>query len=276
MLTTKTSIRRLAVTICLLSVVAAGCATKSETKPPAAAPVQGAAAKAEVVAHRGGKPENTLTAFKTALADPDVGAIELDVQVSKDGQLFIMHDKTVDRTTDGKGEVAALTAAELKGLKTPKGGTEPVPTLDEVLALVAALPGKRVFVEIKEPTPADTPAKVLAALKQHNVADRAVVTSFDRSLVDETRRLDPKQATGFISSKAFDAAEIAFPGEYLFITYTKVFTDKIEAAHKAGKKVYVWTVNDKSSMAIYMGMGADGIVSDEYRLVAETKKGLGK
>jgi glycerophosphoryl diester phosphodiesterase len=267
------AIGRLVATVSLVSLAAAGCGSPGRGQPPAAGP---AVSHTEVVAHRGGKPENTPAAFKQALADPDVGAIELDVQVSKDGQLMIMHDKTVDRTTSGKGEVAALTFAELRALRTPRDGTDPVPTLDEALALVAAAPGKRVMVEIKEPTPADTPAKVLASIKSHNLSDRTVVTSFDRNLLDETRKLDPKQATGFISSKDFGAAELGYPGEYLFITYTKVFEEKIAAAHKAGKKVYVWTVNDKAGMNVYLQMGADGIVTDEHGLAAGVKKSFGK
>lgn len=224
-----------------------------------------------MVAHRGGVPENTLSAFKTALADPDAGVIELDVQVSKDGELFVMHDKTVDRTTDGKGSVSDLTAQQMKALKTPKGGSEPVPTLDEVLALLAAAPGKRAFVEIKDPTPADTPDKVLAALKKHSVADRTVVISFDRTLLDAVKRLDPKQPIGFVS-KAWGNLEKEYKSEYLLVTYGAATKELVAEAQKAGRKVYVWTVNDKSIMETYRKMGVDGIISDQYRQLIELQK----
>jgi glycerophosphoryl diester phosphodiesterase len=137
-------------TLLLLTGCSAGGGAKPEKGAPAVDAVAPAPVQVEVVAHRGGYPENTLAAFKQALGHPDVGAIELDVQVSKDGELFIMHDKTVDRTTNGKGAVADLTAAQLRALKTPReGAAEPVPLLDEALALVAATPAKRALVEIK-------------------------------------------------------------------------------------------------------------------------------
>ncbi|MDF2627570.1 MAG: UgpQ [Symbiobacteriaceae bacterium] len=251
--------RRLAMLLVLL-VMAAGCGgTAASNAPPR---------DVDVVAHRGGVPENTLSAFKAALADPDVDVIEMDVQVSKDGGLFIIHDKTVDRTTDGKGALSELTSEQVKALKTPKGGAESVPTLDEVLALLAGAPGKRAFVEIKNPTPADTPAKVLAALKQHGVVDRSVVISFDRPLLDEVKRLDPQQPVGFVS-KAFGNLEKEYPSEYLLVTYGAANKALVAEAQKAGRKVYVWTVNEKPIMETYIKMGVDGIISDQYRLLVE-------
>lgn len=272
---------RAMVAVCLLLMITTGCtwAPPPQSLPkdaggrPAeggAKPADARARPAEVVAHRGGKPENTLSAFKAALADPAVGTIEMDVQVSKDGELFIIHDSTVDRTTNGKGLVNDLTAAQMRELRTPKGGAEPIPTLDEVLALLAATPGKRAFVEIKNPTPADTPAKVLGALKKHGVASRSVVISFDRVLLDEVKKLDPGQAVGFVS-KSFGNLELSYPSEYLVIAYGAVTPDKLAEAQKAGKQVYVWTVNDRPIIETYRKMGVDGIISDEYRLVAETK-----
>ena len=254
--------RRLAMLLLLL-VMVAGCGGTPASTP--------AAREVTVVAHRGGTLENTLSAFKAALADPDVDVIEMDVQVSKDGALFIIHDKTVDRTTDGKGAISELTGDQVKALKTPKGGAESVPTLDDVLALLAATPGKRAFVEIKNPTPADTPAKVLAALKHHGVADRAVVISFDRPLLDEVKRLDPKQPVGFVS-KAFGNVEKEYPSEYLVVTYGAATKDLVAEVQKAGRKVYVWTVNDKPIMETYIKMGVDGIISDQYRLLIEATR----
>jgi glycerophosphoryl diester phosphodiesterase len=251
--------RRLAVLLVLLALTT-GCRGPAAPASPAR--------DVDVVAHRGGAPENTVSAFKAALADPDVDVIEMDVQVSKDGGLFIIHDKTVDRTTDGKGAISELTSEQVKALKTPKGGAESVPTLNEVLALLAGAPGKRAFVEIKNPTPADTPAKVLAALKQHGVADRAVVISFDRPLLDEVKRLDPKQPVGFVS-KAFGKLEKEYPSEYLMVTYGAATKELVAEAQKAGRKVYVWTVNDKPIMETYIKMGVDGIISDQYRLLIE-------
>lgn len=265
--------------LCTAVLLAAGCGGKEAGTAPAQAPAPAAKTEApalptEVVAHRGGKPENTLGAFRKALATPEVGAIELDVQVSKDGELFIMHDTTVDRTTNGKGAVADLTAEQIRQLAT-KEGSEPVPTLDQVLAEVARAPGKRVFVEIKGPTPADTPDKVVAAIKKNGVADRATVVSFDRDLVDAVKKLDPKQPTGFISKK-FDKDEMEYPGEYLFITSSVVTKEKVEQAQKTGKKVYVWTVDDKLPMERFLLLHVDGIITNEYPLLIQVKQASAK
>lgn len=277
MLHAQAPLRRLGAALCTLLVLT-GCSAGGGAAPEKGAPAANAPASApapvqvEVVAHRGGYPENTLAAFKQALSHPDVGAIELDVQVSKDGELFVMHDKTVDRTTTGKGAVADLTSAQLRALQTPKTGAgEPIPLLDEALALVAATPAKRVLVEIKEPTPADTPAKVVAAINKHGLGSRAIVTSFDRNLVEASRKLAPAIATGFVSKK-FGSDEFSYPGEYLLITSGAVTREKVAEAHKAGKKVYVWTVDEKTPMEGYVLMGADGLISNEYGIAAEVKK----
>jgi glycerophosphoryl diester phosphodiesterase len=140
---------------------------------------------------------------------------------------------------------------------------------------VAAAPGKRVFVEIKEPVPADTPAKVLAAIKQQGIADRAIVTSFDQSLLDPVRKLDPGQAVGFIS-KSFGSTEINYPSQYLLITSGAVTAGQMAEAHKAGKKVYVWTVDEPRAMESFLRMGVDGIISNQYRTLAETEANLTK
>lgn len=268
--------RLLGVALCLLALLT-GCSPPgngtSQPAPTTAKESPSAPRETEVVAHRGGLPENTLSAFKKALSNPEVGAIELDVQVSQDGELFIMHDKTVDRTTSGKGAVKDLTAAQMRELKTPKGGTEAVPTLDEVLALVAAAPGKRVLVEIKAPVPDETPAKVLAALEKHGLAGRSVVISFDRPLVEAIRKLSPSQATGFLS-KQFNQTVLSYPGEYLMITSTAITRERVEQAHKAGKKLYVWTVDDSLAMEGHLLMGVDGIISNQYELLIKTKQGL--
>src|SRR5688572_15081750 len=103
-----------------------------------------------IIAHRGGPdraPENTLAAFRTAIA---LGAdgVELDCQRSKDGALVVIHDETVDRTTNGKGQVGALTLAQLRGLDAGQG--EPVPAFEEVLNMSKAA-GVQLVAEIKSP-----------------------------------------------------------------------------------------------------------------------------
>jgi glycerophosphoryl diester phosphodiesterase len=244
---------------------------------PATDPDQAAkAAKVEIVAHRGGLPENTLSAFKQALATPGVGAIELDVQVSKDGELFIMHDKTVDRTTTGKGEVASLTAVQMRELKTPReNGAEPVPTLDEVLDLVAATPDKRVLIEIKAPTPGDTADKVVASVNKHKLADRALVTSFDAPLVEATRKVASTQATAFVSS-TWSSKVLSDPSPYLLIKDSQVTAQAVADAHKAGKKFYVWTVDDKVVMERFILLGVDGLISNQYALGIQVKESMSK
>ena len=240
-----------------------------------------------VIAHRGGAglwPENTLHAFEAAAA---LGAdvIETDVRSTADGVLVVMHDATVERTTDGEGRVARLTLAELKRLDagyrwSPDGGrTFPlrgrgltIPTLEEVFE---RLPGMRFNIEPKQDAPASS--KLLCGvIRGRGMGGRVLVASFRLSLLAEFRRECPEVVTSASPSEVADLLaryEAGLDESYSpsmgalqvpeYAGGLRVLTRGfVEAAHKRNLAVHAWTVNDAEAMRRLVGMGVDGLMTD--------------
>ncbi|MBA2244402.1 MAG: glycerophosphodiester phosphodiesterase [Gemmatimonadetes bacterium] len=245
-----------------------------------------------VIAHRGSAalwPENTLYAFERAAAlGTDV--METDVRATADGVLVLLHDATVNRTTDGSGAVAALTLAELKRLDagarwSPDGGRSfphrgqglTVPTLAEAFA---ALPGMRFNLEMKEPTLA---APLCQALREHGMARQAMVASFSDSALGEFRRLCPEVATSASAAEArnfYLMATASLDNAYRpamqalqvpeYMGGLRVLTPAfMNAARRLNLQVHAWTINDTEAMRRILALGVDGIITDyPDRLVA--------
>ena len=241
-----------------------------------------------VFAHQGGArrwPANTLLAFRNAAA---LGAdvIDTDLRTTRDGALVLMHDARVDRNTDGSGAVADLTLAELKRLdagyrfSTDGGKTTPwrgkgvsVPTLDEALA---ALPGLRFGVEMKDGEPAVIGHALCAALRRHGMQLQALVSSFAQERLDAFRAACPEVATSasvaearnFYLLHALGLAELASPAyqslqvPVRFGALTVVSAGFVADAHSRGLAVQVWTVSDPAEMRSLIALGVDGINSD--------------
>lgn len=247
-----------------------------------------------VLAHRGGAdlaPENTLVAFQNAV-DLGVDALELDVHTTADGTVVVIHDATVDRTTDGTGAVHGLTLAELRQLDagyrfTPDDGqTFPlrgqgivVPTLDEVLT---AFPDMRVNIEIKQSEPA-IEAAVKEIIDRTGAQDRVLVGSEYDDVLARFRALAPEIATSAAAGEArtFYLAQLlrvsaiyrpladAFQvPEYSGSTHV-VTPSFVDAAHHHGVKVHVWTVNDAETMRRLLDIGVDGIITDRPDVALE-------
>ncbi|MFB8271933.1 glycerophosphodiester phosphodiesterase [Streptomyces sp. NPDC055955] len=211
-----------------------------------------------VYGHRGARseePENTLRSFRRAAA---LGAdgIELDVRVSADGHLVVVHDATVDRTTDGEGEVAALTLAQLRSLDAGSG--ERIPTLDEALASFDGL----VQVEIKAPE---------AVRVIRDLPDRAVLTSFHPDVLEDAARRLPGVARGLITHD---------PGEAMLRTakdlgatwvcpaHTDALTaELVERCHAAGLRVDSWPAADRQLMRRFVELGVDAVTTDHPGLI---------
>ncbi|HEY8394531.1 MAG TPA: glycerophosphodiester phosphodiesterase family protein [Thermaerobacter sp.] len=240
-----------------------------------------------VIAHRGGaglRPENTLEAFRHAVA---LGAdwLELDVHLTADGEVAVIHDETVDRTTGGTGSVHEMTLAELKALDagyhwTPDGGrTFPyrgrglrIPTLDEVLA---AFPETPVLIELKDDDPALAQA-VADRIRLHGAAGRVMVASFHDRTLDRFRSLAPGVATSLAHDETLRFVILQRLGLTAFHQpqgvalqvpeYSgrlKVFSGGlVRLAHDRGLAVHVWTVNDPRKMEQLMVAGVDGILTD--------------
>lgn len=149
-----------------------------------------------IIGHRGGRnlwPENSILGFRETLA-LGIDAIEFDVHLTDAGELVVIHDATLDRTAEGSGEVRRLSPEQRAGT-TLKGSNEAVPTLDEVLAVLAAGPAVELHVELKADA-AGVPyggleALTAAALQRHGLAERSLLTSFNPDVLDECRSVAP-------------------------------------------------------------------------------------
>jgi glycerophosphoryl diester phosphodiesterase len=254
------------------------------------------------VAHRGGAaqwPENSLTAFRNAIA---LGArvLELDVHLTADDVVAVIHDPTLDRTTSGHGPVGRATAADLRSARLRgKDGAltdDHVPTFDEVLAL-AAPAGVAMLVEIKTPgrdvryerrgeQAVAVPGpryeglerKVLDALGAAGMAGCAYVMAFNPAVLAEVRALAPTQATTLLVDRRHVMDSGARPvdtvtwameahANFLGMHYSLCDASVVEAAHRAKIAVGVFTVNDEATMRTLAGLGVDVIISDRADLV---------
>ncbi len=218
------------------------------------------------IGHRGAsgyEPENTLRSFRRAVA---LGAdmIELDVHLTKDGRVVVIHDDTVDRTTDGKGKVGRMTFAEIKKLDAGQG--ERIPTLEEALGAVV---GKAaVDIEIKGEGLAGSVAKVVKErLDQGAEPEDFVISSFSRSelsgiaaTLNLRKVLLTKGAPQRAITSALDlgAWGIGAPSE-------KASGDGIAKVHANGLKLFLWTAHEadeRSAIDKYRKLGVDGIFSN--------------
>ncbi len=213
-----------------------------------------------VIGHRGAKalaPENTLEGIRTA-AKCRADAVEVDVRLTKDGVLVLMHDETVDRTTSGKGKVEDLSWEEIKALDT---GGQKVPTLGEALAEVHKL-GISIIVEMKEEGIEELVAE---ALKGSN----AIVTSFYHSSLREVKDISNIKTGIIMSSLPIKPVELALWANADAIFPKRTNPRLFKDAHRRGVAVYPWTVNTIAEAGWLLRLGADGLVTDDPCLIRE-------
>ncbi|MDE3231578.1 MAG: glycerophosphoryl diester phosphodiesterase [Chloroflexota bacterium] len=220
---------------------------------------------------RGHAPENTLLAFALAF---DLGAdgIECDAQLSADGRLVIIHDETVNRTTNGRGAVRDLSFAALRQLDA--GAGQRIPTLDETLALVAAR-GGLLNLELKAETDAEA-LRVGAAVAERLAATpaddplraRLLVSSFSLPAVEDIkRRLAWLRAAALYGERTWTGPAmieraLALGAEAIH-PYPRILTaETVAAAHAAGLRVNVWTANRWQVIRQLIAWGVDGLFSD--------------
>jgi len=214
-----------------------------------------------VIAHRGAsayEPENTLRSIKRAL---NLGAdmVEIDVRTTKDGHIVVIHDATVDRTTNGRGYVKDMTLEELKKLDAGLG--ERIPTLQEVISLVKGRVG--LVIEIKVP---GIEEKVLKIVNENKLHDDVLITSFYHPILLRVKSLNAKVRTGIIiASRPVRPAQLALDARSnaIFPKYTYLDLEMVEEAHKHSLTVYPWTVDDPGEARLLIEMGIDGIVTNK-------------
>lgn len=252
--------------------------------------------RACAIAHRGAAimtPENTLLSFRLAV-EAGVDQIETDARLTADGEIVLLHDQDLARTTDGEGWVGAHTLAELRALDagywfTPHGSVKHpfrglglrVPTLDELFGLLGDIaPHVLVNIELKNAPndagydPTNRLARRLAEnLRVDDAVARVVVSSFNPAAIDCVKHLEPRVRTVYLAGpKADPCAELAYAVargyNALHLQHTLLSPESrarrlVAAAHRAGIIVNVWTVNDEARMRELVALGVDGIMSDD-------------
>jgi glycerophosphoryl diester phosphodiesterase len=227
----------------------------------------------ELMAHRGNSalaPENTLAAFAKAL-ESRAESCELDVHLSADGEVIVMHDAAVDRTTNGTGEISQTTLRQLKALDAgswfgPEFAGEPVPTLAEVVALVGNK--IRLNVEIKSSADPESSLKVVNILRDGGILDQSMISSFGLQALVETRKHWPQGTLALITGRGTDLQLAIDNGMQWFNLYYHEATPALlQTAHEAGLKVMIWTMDDPALWEHYAQMGVDGICTNAPHLM---------
>ena len=228
-----------------------------------------------VFAHRGASahaPENTLAAFELALKF-GAPAIELDVKLTSDRQVVIIHDQTVNRTTNGSGAVTKQPLAALRELDAGSWLSadfrgEKIPTLDEVFETV----GKKLLINVEltnYATPFDGLVHEVAALvKKHGLQERVIFSSFFPTNLVLARRLLPSVPRGQLIPEGNSgwwqraaANLMTLDTEHPYIA--DVSAVSVKRTHSKGRRVHVWTVNDPADMRRLRSLGVDGIFTDD-------------
>ncbi|MEM4647965.1 MAG: glycerophosphodiester phosphodiesterase [Candidatus Pacearchaeota archaeon] len=212
-----------------------------------------------IVAHRGASAyelENTLEAFKKAI---DLGAkfIECDVRKSKDNELVVIHDSSLQRLWRRAEYVNELNADELKNFKIPK--------LSEVIDLIKKYKDVKLLIEIKEE---GIEEKLIDLLKKKHFLRKAIIVSFFEKSLEKIKQISNVK-TGFIFSVRLDAIEVALKLKPNFIIprYDTITKELIKIAHKNKMKVIAWTINDKNTALKLIKIGVDGIATDKPDLL---------
>ena len=239
-----------------------------------------------VIGHRGhsaAAPENTMVAFEAAVA-AGADMIELDVTLSRDGRLAVIHDETLDRTTDGAGPVSARSLAELRALDAgawfgPAFAGQRLPLLEEVLEAF----GSRVLVNVeikpeaaRVPSPEPAARMVAAMVRDMGLRQRVMVSSFDHAILRQARRADADLHLGVLSNTlapGVDPADLVRGlGARAWNCRLDLLTRRrADAVHARDALVLVWApaeLNTADSMRRALDLGADGFFANDPALMA--------
>lgn len=237
-----------------------------------------------IFAHRGASahaPENTLAAFELAIAQ-NADAIELDVKLSADGHVVVIHDPTVERTTGSKGRVKDLLLTELRSLDagrffSEKYSGEKIPTLEEVFESV----GKRIFINVELTnynTPRDQLAETVCMLvKKFGLQKQVMFSSFLASNLSKARAYLPGVPRGLLAlngllggwARSFGFAFGKYQALHPFLK--DVTPQQVQRVHRLQRRIHVWTVNAAEDMRRLFHWGVDAIFTDDPQLAVQVR-----
>ena len=222
-----------------------------------------------IFAHRGAShyaPENTLAAFEIALQQQADG-IELDVQLTADDQVVVIHDALLNRTTDGSGKVSQQTLKEIRQWDAGEGLK--IPTLEEVLALIGDQAILNIELKRSSRKADQLPKVIIDLIQKYGLAHSVLLSSFDPYLLLCSRQVMPEIRLGILYSPGLaghlknNMYSPRIQPYSLHPHYSLVTPHLLESARERGQVVYAWTVNKPKKMRKLFAMGIDGIITDD-------------
>ena len=237
--------------------------------------------KTKIIGHRGGAagyPENTLINFKRAV---ELGAdgVEFDVQLSKDGEIVVIHDELIDRTMTGTGLVKDHTLQELKEMSAGEFYSadfkeEKIPTLREVLEIVKDL--EVINIELKNYLPyPKLEEKVLKLVEEFDIREKVIISSFNHYSLQKVKKMQPEINTGaLLMSKMINPSDYAFKRGFdaLNLHFLTADQEIIDKSHFMGLQVNVYTVNFPESVVELLDKGVDMIITDDIEMALELRE----
>ncbi len=234
-----------------------------------------------IFAHRGASryaPENTLSAFQLAL-EQDADGIELDVHLSADREVVVIHDRDLSRTTNGGGYVDQMSLADIRQLDAGEG--QRIPTLMEVLDLVGTQAILNIELKGFSTSAPDLPQAVINILESHGMVQDVIISSFQPRLLSITRRLQPEIRIGLLMTAGvlfklvrYIIEPILQPSS-LHPNYSSVNPRYLQKAKAKGRRVLAYTVNQPEDMRHLFAMGIDGIITDDPLTARQVREELG-
>lgn len=231
----------------------------------------------EITAHRGGAikaPENTLAAIRQAIED-QTDWVEIDVQESKDGVVLVAHDSDLKKVSGSNLKIWEGTADELQSIDIgsafgPQFRDERVPTLVEVLETCRG--ETRVNIELKYyGHNQDLERKVIDLVEAHGMESDVVIMSLESEGIDKVKSLRPRWTVGLLTAVAVGDLTEAH-ADFLAVSVKLADRRFIRQAHRKGKPVHVWTVNDRAAMSTMISRGADNLITDDPELARDVLK----
>ena len=229
----------------------------------------------DISAHRGSSlsaPENTMSAFEQAVSDM-ADYVELDVHLTFDGVVVVMHDSNLKRTTGFNQNIWQTSFDKIQQLDAGSWFSEEyegekVPTLEQVIDEVGQSVKLNIEIKYNKKEQGLTRA-VVDIIERKGIEDRCIVTSSDYSVLTEVKKLNNEISTGYVLSAAYGAFYSISYVDVISINYTFVNKALVDAVHGNGKEIYVWTVNSPSIVKALANMGVDNIITDDPVMARE-------